>query len=81
MPDKFRVTITKGLWQDKWPDYFDNFYSHCNDIALKNNWVTDTVANYELKILGGKLIKTNTQGWYLRGDSESSHTAFVLKWS
>jgi hypothetical protein len=49
--------------------------------AEKNNWQPITVANYELKPLGGKLIQTSTQGWYLRWDEEASHTAFVLRWS
>lgn len=82
MPDKFRVQVTKGLWQDKWPDYFDNFYRHCQDYAAKHNFqVLDTVIDYQLKPFGGKLIKTKTQGWYLRWDQEASHTFFVLKWS
>jgi hypothetical protein len=81
MPDKFRVTLTKGLWQDPWPTYFNKFYQHCRNIADENNWVTHTTINYELKPLGGKLIVTKTQGWYLRWEKESDHTAFVLKWS
>lgn len=80
MSDRFRVDLG-GLWDKPWPAYFDNFYRHCNQIAAENNWVSDSVANYELKKLGGRLIKTSTQGWYLRWDSEASHTAFVLKWS
>ena len=79
--DKFCVPITKGVWQNPWPKYFDNFYYHCDQIAAANNWVIDTVVNTELRPLGGRLIKTRTQGWYLRWDSESSHTAFVLKWT
>lgn len=80
MPDKFRVDVG-GLWNKPWPAYFDKFYLHCNQVAAENNWNVDTVANYQLKELGGRLIKTSTQGWYLRWDKESSHTAFVLKWT
>lgn len=83
MPDKFRVPITKGLWQDPWPNYFNNFYMHCQDkassIGLKGV-LLDTVINHELKP-HGRLIKTKTQGWYLRWDDEKYHTAFVLRWS
>ncbi len=80
MPDRFRVHITKGLWQDPWPMYFDNFHRHCARIAQDNNWLPITVMN---KQLGphGKLIQTKTQGWYLRWDAEKYHTAFVLRWS
>jgi hypothetical protein len=74
MPDKFRVDL------NNWPDYFENFVSHCNDIARKNGWEVSTVMNYRLKPLGGRAIKTSTKGWYLRWDKESSHTAFVLRW-
>jgi len=81
MPDKFRVTVTKGLWQDTWPKYFDNFWNHCLGIGHEKAWQTITVANTELRPLGGKLIITKTQGWYLRWDKEENHTFFVLKWS
>lgn len=80
MTDKFIVTIPK-LWSDPWPEYFDNFYKHCRDIAHANDWEVGTVMNYQLRPLGGKLVTTKTQGWYLRWDQESNHTAFVLKWS
>jgi hypothetical protein len=80
MSDKFRVQV--GIpWKEPWAEYFQNFYHHCQEIAIKNKWILDTVLNYELRPLGGRLIKTKTQGWYLRWDAESSHTAFVLKWS
>lgn len=75
MPDKFRVDLTN------WPDYFENFVSHCNDIADKNNWDVRTVMDYQLRPMGGKVIKTSTQGWYLRWDEEKQHTMFVLRWS
>lgn len=80
MSDKFIVSIPR-LWSDPWPKYFDNFYKHCRDIAHANDWETGTVMNYQLKPLGGRLVATKTQGWYLRWDKEASHTAFVLKWS
>jgi len=80
MTDKFCVDVG-GLWKEPWPKYFDNFYKHCQDIAVKGKYQVDTVANYELKPLGGRLIKTSTQGWYLRWDNEANHTAFVLRWS
>ena len=80
MPDKFRVDVG-SLWVDRWPPYFENFWNACNRTAEKNNYHPITVANYTLQPLGGKLIQTKTQGWYLRWDDEASHTAFVLKWS
>jgi hypothetical protein len=80
MPDKFRVDVGT-LWKEPWPAYFDNFYTHCRDVAVKGKYHVDTVVNYELKPLGGRLIKTSTQGWYLRWDNEANHTAFVLRWS
>ena len=77
--DKFRVNVG-SLWKEPWPEYFEKFWTHCHQIAEANNWSTATVANYELRPIGGRLIQTKTQGWYLRWDRESSHTAFVLKW-
>lgn len=79
--EKFIVNVTRGLWIDPWPKYFDNFWNHCLAISHENEWKTITVANYELKPLGGKLIITKTQGWYLRWDDEQAHTFFILKWS
>ena len=79
MPDKFRVDVG-GLWKEPWPTYFDKFWKHCMDVASENDWLPSTVANYELKPLGGRLITTKTQGWYLRWNDEKSHTMFVLKW-
>lgn len=80
MKEKFIVTIGRP-WHDPRPQYFENFWKHCQKIAVDHNWLTDTVANIELKPLNGKLIRTKTQGWYLRWDDEASHTAFVLRWS
>ena len=79
MSDKFRVNVG-SLWKEPWPEYFEKFWVYCHRIAEANNWSTVTVANYELRPMGGRLIQTKTQGWYLRWDAESSHTAFVLKW-
>jgi len=86
--DKFRVIVRQwkheagaGFGQHEMTDYFRNFYNYCEDKAYQNGWLTETVANHELKPLGGRLIKTATQGWYLRWDNEASHTMFVLKWS
>ena len=76
----FRVPIP-GLWQEPWPQYFVNFVDHCNDRARHTGVIVEVIINHELKPLGGKLIKTSTQGWYLRWDKESSHTFFILKWS
>jgi hypothetical protein len=81
MTDKFRVPILKNYWNDDVPSYFDNFLLHCQEIARQNGWSPATVMNYQLRPLGGKLIITKTQGWYLRWDKESSHTAFVLRWT
>ncbi len=79
MPDKFRVDVGTP-WKKPWPKYFNNFHKHCKNIAYDNGWNPDTVMNYELKP-HGRLIKTSTQGWYLRWDDEKYHTLFVLRWS
>lgn len=81
MPDKFRVTILKNYWTDDCPTYFENFLTHCQEIARQNGWAPSTVMNHKLRPLGGKFVITKTQGWYLRWDSEASHTAFVLRWA
>lgn len=81
MPDKFRVSITRGYFGDPWPSYFDKFFTYCKKIADDNDWMPITVMNTQLRPMGGKLIMTKTQGWYLRWDTEPAHTAFVLKWS
>jgi hypothetical protein len=78
--ERFIVPVGK-LWIEPWPKYFNNFWLHCGEVAVKNDWRPITVANYELKPLGGKLIQTSTQGWYLRWDDEKSHIFFILKWS
>ena len=81
MPDKFRVTVTKGLWQDQWPAYFDKFYHYCNNIATEDTgYSLEQIMNYNLKP-HGKIIMTSTQGWYLRWDDEKYHTHFVMSWS
>lgn len=80
MSDKFRVNIPSH-WTKPWPTYFENFYHHCQTIAEQNSWLPMTVINYQLKPLGGRLIITKTQGWYLRWEKESAHTAFVLRWT
>lgn len=80
MTDKFRVNV--GIpWQQPWPVYFEKFYNECQGIAVENKSNVDTVINYQLKPMGGKLIKTKTQGWYLRWDEEKNHTMFLLRWS
>ena len=83
MEDKFCVTVyhSKNGNSGYMPTYFNRFFQHCAQLANRHGWNTDTVMNYELRPLGGRLIRTKTQGWYLRWDKESGHTAFVLKWS
>ena len=78
--DKFRVPLP-NLWKEPWPQYFTNFVDYCNDRARQRGIVVEKIINQELKPLGGKLIKTSTQGWYLRWNDEASHTFFVLRWS
>jgi hypothetical protein len=78
--DKFIVSLP-SMWSTPWPQYFDNFWAQCTKTAHENGWSPSTVANYQLRPLGGKLVRTKTQGWYLRWDDEQSHTFFVLKWS
>lgn len=83
MTDKFCVDVTSGRSGEGWPVYFLNFYMHCQGLANSaelKGVLLDTVINHELKP-HGKLIKTKTQGWYLRWDHEKYHTAFVLRWS
>lgn len=82
MTDKFIVNVGHEVWGSwgSWPHYFKNFYYHCLEKAECNDWKVDTVMNYELKP-HGKLIKTKTQGWYLRWDDELQHTMFVLRWA
>ena len=77
---KHCVTVADGFNAVRDYDWFSKFYNHCAEIADQNGWDTDTVANYNLKP-HGKLIKTKTQGWYLRWDNERYHNFFVLKWS
>ena len=85
--DYYRVQVKAWTWNTD-PDYFYNFYTHCQDkvnqLNLKGTYgsevVLDTVISHELKP-HGKLIKTKTQGWYLRWTDEKYHTAFVLRWS
>lgn len=81
MTDKFRVALPNQWTQRPWPEYFANFYRHCESIAHANGWGPGTVMNYELRPLGGRLIVTRTQGWYLRWDQEENHTLFVLRWA
>jgi hypothetical protein len=83
MEDKFCVTVyhSNNGNSGYTPTYFNRFLQHCNRIAKENDWNPDTVVNYQLKPMGGRLIKTKCQGWYLRWDAEASHTAFVLRWS
>ena len=76
---KFCVTVALP-GQDVSPDYFRKFYEHCFHIADAHGWNIDTVANWQLRPLGGRLIKTRTYGWYLRWDDEKEHTMFVLRW-
>ena len=81
MSDKFRVKICDSSFQP-WPDYFDNFLKHCERYADEHECHSvEPVIQMMLKPMGGRLIKTSTQGWYLRWDDEASHTVFVLKWS
>lgn len=80
MSDKFRVKLP-AMWKEPWPHYFNNFWEDCRQKGKSGGWSPLQVANYELKPLGGRLITTSTQGWYLRWDDEKYHTHFVLKWS
>lgn len=85
MSDKFCVDVStrwhRFTGAGHKENYFDRFYDYCNAVADENNWAPITVANYQLRPLGGRLIQTKTQGWYLRWDTEAAHTMFVLKWS
>lgn len=79
LKERFIVTIPTPF-HGPWPNWFSNFYCYCELTAEQNNWLVDTVANYQLKP-HGRLIKTKTQGWYLRWNDEKYHTMFILRWS
>lgn len=63
-----------------WPNYWENFLHHCNDLANANNWDIYTTIDHELGP-HGKFIKTKTNKPYLRWDDPKYHTMFVLRWS
>jgi hypothetical protein len=75
---RFRVALDTR--HEHWPDYFENFFQYCNEIAHRNSWSVQTVMNRQLRP-HGRVIITRTQGWYLRWESEQHHTMFVLKWA
>ena len=85
MSDKFCVDVHTRWYRftgtEHKENYFDRFYDYCVEVADKNGWAPITVANYQLRPLGGRLIQTRTQGWYLRWDTEAAHTMFLLRWS
>lgn len=66
---------------ERLPDWWINFYRHCTRVAWANKWLADTVIKYEMRPYGGRQIVTSTQGSYLRFDSESAFTMFVLRWA
>lgn len=59
---------------------FRNFFMQCQTIALQNNWHHNTVMNYQLKP-HGRLVRTMTQGWYIRWDNIKYHNLFLLKYA
>ena len=71
MPDKFRVTVTKGLWQDQWPAYFDKFYHYCNNIVTiviaHNTIITNIrpINNLSIRLYLGLYF-----GTHLKSDSQ-----------
>jgi hypothetical protein len=85
MSDKFCVDVHTRWYRfigtEHKENYFDRFYDYCVKVADENGWAPITVANYQLRPLGGRLIQTKTQGWYLRWDTEAAHTMFLLRWS
>lgn len=67
---------------EKWPRWFDNFFSHCARIAQDYGQVPKGVMNQELKPLGGRMVPFDTQdGWMLCLPSEQDYLMFVMKWS
>jgi hypothetical protein len=76
----YRIKVTQGSWKDPCPCYFDNFYKDCFKKSKERNWNIDIVVEHELRP-HGLLVKTETQGWYLRWDDEKYHNMFLLKWS
>jgi hypothetical protein len=80
MKQKHCLTVVNGFEAVTDYDWFAKFYNHCAGIAEQNGWHTDAVVNRELKPYG-RLIKTKTQGWYIRFDDEKYHLLFVIKWS
>jgi hypothetical protein len=63
-----------------WPDWWENFLNHCNDIADANDCEIIKVINQQLKP-HCKFIETSKKGAYLRWDDTMYHTEFVLRWS
>lgn len=78
MPDQIDAHITQ--LDHFWPDYWENFLHHCNDIAVANNWDILTTIDHELKPYG-KYIHTSTRGHYLVWDHPKYHTMFLLRWA
>ena len=60
------------------PDYWENFLHHCNDIARFRDCDVNVVINDELAPYG-KYIK-GVMGSYLSWDEQKYHTLFVLRW-
>jgi hypothetical protein len=75
MSDKYCVPI-----EYFWPDYWENFLHHCNDIAESKGWTVYSVIDHQLKP-HGKLIRSKTRGAYLRWNHKKFHTAFLLRWA
>lgn len=63
-----------------WPEWWENFLHHCNDLAEINNQDVITVINQQLKP-HGQYIKQSVLGAFIRWNDPKYHTAFVLRWS
>lgn len=67
---------------EKWPWWFDNFFSHCARIAQDYGQVPKGFLHQELKPWGGRIVPFDTQdGWMMVWPSEQDYLMFVLRWS
>lgn len=63
-----------------WPDWWENFLRHCNDIAESNNCSLTSVIKKELKP-HGKYMHTSAKGAYIEWDHVKYYAAFLLRWA
>lgn len=80
MKTKFIYRLPDPNWSRP-PEWWGSFMEYCQITAFINNWLWITVANYELRQFGGRLIMPKANPYYLRFNDESGFTAFLLRWA